>query len=297
MRFAAIAGWADSGDFDVDFMCEMLDVSRSGYYAWRGRFPSTRAVDDISLTAQIRRHFADALGNPGVRRIHAMLAAAGRVIGRRRVLRLMQAAGLAGRHPRATQRTTAPGDAAVAAPDLIERDFTAEQPNTRWCGDITYVKTWDGWAYLATVIDLHSRAVVGFAIADHMHTSLIIEALNMAIVHRAPPPGVIFHSDRGSQYTSAEFSQHCEVSGVRRSLGRTGICYDNAVAESFFATYKKELIHTRPWPDLKSLRRETFAWIEGYYNTRRRHSTLDYLTPAEYELGYRNITEIAALAA
>jgi len=297
VRFAAIAGWADSGEFDVDFMCEMLNVSRSGYYAWRGRSPSARAVDDISITAQIRAHFADALGNPGVRRIHAMLRAAGRVIGRRRVLRLMQAAGLAGRHPRAARRTTVAGVAPVSAPDLIGRDFTAEEANTRWCGDITYVKTWEEWAYVATVIDLHSRAVVGFAVADHMHTSLIVEALNMAIVHRAPPPGVIFHSDRGSQYTSGEFAQYCEANEIRRSRGRTGICYDNAVAESFFATYKKELVHTRPWPDVQTLRRETFAWIEGYYNTRRRHSTLDYLTPVEFELGYRTIHQIAALAA
>lgn len=306
MRFAAIADWADTDGYDVDFMCEMLEVSRSGFYAWKEREPSRRDVDDISLISQIKRLFADAMGNPGVRRIHAMLRAGGRVIGRRRVLRLgvppacggMQAAGLAGRHPLARTATTVAGQRPVAAPDLIARDFTAAQANTRWCGDITYVKTVDDdFCYLATVIDLHSRAVVGFAVADHMRTSLIIEALDTAITHRQPPPGVIFHSDRGSQYTSKDFDDYCTKHHVRRSLGRTGICYDNAVSESFFATYKKELIHARPWLDVKTLRRETFAWIEGYYNTRRRHSTLDYLTPAEYELGYRNITEIAVLAA
>jgi transposase InsO family protein len=185
-------------------------------------------------------------------------------------------------------------DAPVPAPDLIGRDFTAQAANQRWCGDITYVKTWDGWAYLATVIDLHSRAVVGWAIADHMRTELVIAALDMALTHRAPAAGVIFHSDRGSQYTSRTFAEYCTTHGIRRSLGKTGICYDNAVSESFFATYKKELIHTRPWPTMKHLEKETFDWIETYCNTQRRHSTLECLTPREYELGYRNISQIAA---
>lgn len=182
----------------------------------------------------------------------------------------------------------------VSAPDLLGRDFTAESPNEKWCGDITYIKTWQGWAYLAMVIDLHSRAVVGWAVDDHMRTSLVTEALDMAITHRKPPAGVIFHSDRGTQYVSAEFAQYCRENNVRRSLGRTGICYDNAVAESFFATYEKELIHIRPWTDLKALRKETFGWIEEYYNRTRRHSTLGYLTPTEYELGFRHIHELAA---
>lgn len=156
------------------------------------------------------------------------------------------------------------------------------------------MKTWTGWAYLATVIDLHSRRLIGWAIAEHMRTSLVIDALDMAITHRHPVGAVIFHSDRGSQYTSTEFADYCRAHQIRRSLGRTGICYDNAVAESFFATYKKELIHTRPWPSLKHLRKETFDWIETYYNRRRRHSTIGYLTLEEYELGYRHINQIAA---
>lgn len=158
----------------------------------------------------------------------------------------------------------------------------------------TYIKTWDGWAYVATVIDLHSRALIGWAADDHMRTSLITDALDMAIAHRRPPMGVIFHSDRGTQYTSQEFDRYCTEHNIRRSLGRTGICYDNAVSESFFATYKKELVHTRPWPSLKILKKETFSWIEEYYNKTRRHSTLGYLTPHEYELGYRSIHELAA---
>lgn len=194
----------------------------------------------------------------------------------------------------AWKRTTIPGDRPVPAPDLIGRQFTADRPNQKWCGDITYVKTWDGWAYLATVIDLHSRALVGWAIDNHMRTDLVTDALEMAITDRRPPAGVIFHSDRGTQYTSGQFNRYCKTNNIIRSLGKTGICYDNAVSESFFATYKKELIHTRPWPDLQRLRTETVDWIENYYNTTRRHSTLGYLTPAEYELGYRHINELAA---
>jgi putative transposase len=207
------------------------------------------------------------------------MAAAGHRLGLKRVWRLMRAAGLRGRHPKAWKRTTLAGDRPVSAPDLIGRRFTAQQPDQKWCGDVTYVKTWDGWAYLATVIDLHSRRVVGWAVADHMRTSLVTDALEMAIKRRRPPAGVVFHSDRGATYTSGEFDAYCQRNSIRRSLGRTGICYDNAVAESFFATYKKELIHTRPWLDVKDLTARTEDWIENYYNTTRRHSTLGYLTP------------------
>lgn len=206
----------------------------------------------------------------------------------------MQAAGLQGRHPKAWRRATVPGENPVAAPDLIGRAFHAEQANEKWCGDITYIKTWDGWAFLATVIDLHSRRVVGWAVADHMRTELVTQALQMALTHRRPAKGVIFHSDRGSQYTSSEFAVFCKRNGVRRSLGRTGICYDNAVAESFFATVKKELVHTRPWVNLSTLRKHLFSWIEEYYNRQRRHSTLGYLTPVEWENGHRSLEEIAA---
>ena len=294
MKFAAIADWAASDEFPVAFMCRQLGVSRSGYYAWLGAVPSQRATDDAALTTLIAILFRDGRGNLGVRRVRAGLAALGRQLSHKRVWRLMKAAGLRGRHPKAFKRTTVAGEYPVPAADLLTRDFTAEDPNTRWCGDITYVKTWDGWAYVATVIDLHSRAVVGWAIADNMRTDLVIAALDMAIARRRPPAGVIFHSDRGTQYTSEQFDRYCNKHKIRRSLGRTGICYDNAVAESFFATYKKELIHTRPWPTLKTLKKETFDWIETYYNTTRRHSTLEYLTPAEYELGYRHLNQLAA---
>lgn len=294
MIFAAIADWADSDAYPVTFMCDQLGVSTSGYYKWRSAPPSARVSDDERLSTLIRHHFGRLSGNPGVRRIHAELRATGERVSRKRVWRLMRAAGLQGRHPRPWRRTTVPGAHPVGAPDLIGRNFTAAAPNQRWCGDITYIRCWYGWAYLATVIDLHSRAVVGWAVDNHMRTSLVTDALEMAVTTRRPPNGVIFHSDRGTQYTSEEFAKYCKKRRIRRSLGRTGICYDNAVAESFFATYKKELIHTRPWPDLATLKKATFSWIEEYYNRTRRHSTLGYLTPAEYDLGLRHINQIAA---
>ncbi len=294
MIFAAIADWVDSDSYPVTFMCDQLGVSRSGYYKWRSRQPSAHESQDTDLTRLITLAFARLRGNPGVRRMHAELAVAGHRVSRKRVWRLMRVAGLQGRHPRAWKRTTVPGQRPTNAPDLIGRAFSAASVDEKWCGDITYIKTWDGWAYVATVIDLHSRAFVGWAVADHMRTSLVTDALDIAIAHRRPPKGVIFHSDRGTQYTSQDFDRYCKLHKIRRSLGKTGICYDNAVSESFFATYKKELIHTRPWPSLKTLTKETFNWIEEYYNRTRRHSTLGYLTPAEYELGYRNIHELAA---
>lgn len=294
MIFAAVADWADSEEYPVAFMCRELGVSRSGYYAWRTAGVSQRSTEDTMLIAIMKKLHADARGNPGVRRLRAGLAAAGHLLSHKRVHRLMRAAGLRGRHPKAWKRTTVHGEKPVTAPDRIGRAFTAERPNEKWCGDITYVKTWEGWAHVATVIDLHSRALVGYAVADHMRTSLITDALDMAIATRRPAAGTIFHSDRGTQYTSTEFDKYCRENDISRSLGKTGICYDNAVSESTFATYKKELIHTRPWPDLKTLTAATTDWIENYFNTIRRHSTLGYLTPREYELGYREISQLAA---
>lgn len=229
MKFAAIADWADSGCYSVSFMCAQLGVSRSGYYAWRSAAPSDRDRADDTLTSVMTELHHRARGNPGVRRLRAGLAAVGHSVSHKRVWRLMRAAVLRGRHPRAWKRTTIGGSDPVGAPDLIGREFTADRPNRRWCGDVTYVRTWDGWAYLATVIDLHSRAVVGYAVADHMRTELVTAAADMALAARRPPAGVVFHSDRGTQDTSGEFDRYCTAHNIRRSLGRTGICYDNAV--------------------------------------------------------------------
>ena len=294
MKFAAIADLAESKTYPVTFMCEQLGVSRSGFNAWRRRGASQRSRDDATLIAIMKTLHAEGRGNPGVRRLRAGLAASGHRVSHKRIHRLMQAADLRGRHPKAWKRTTTGAPDPVPAPDLVARRFTAEQPDQKWCGDITYVKTWDGWAYLATVIDLHSRKIIGWAVADHMRTALVTEALDMAVTTREPPPGVIFHSDRGAQYTSKAFDHYCRKHNIRRSLGSTGTCYDNAVSESFFATYKKELVHTRPWPTLQDLLDRTRDWIENYYNTIRRHSSLNYLTPQEYELGLRSLDQLAA---
>jgi transposase InsO family protein len=291
--FAAIADWADKDNFSVNFMCTQLGVSRSGYYKWRKQPKSERAVENELLTVLVTR-ISQECNRPGVRRMRAELRARGWRVGPVRLWRLMRNVGLLGRHPHRRKQTTRPGRKPVDAPDRIGRKFEAEHVNQKWCGDITYVKTWHGWAYLATVIDLCSRKLVGWAVADNMETPLVIAALKMALDTRKPPKGVIFHSDRGSVYTSHDFAEFCGKHGVLRSLGRTGSCFDNAVSESFNATYKKELIHTRPWPNVNTVRKETFTWVEEQYNKRRRHSYLDYLTIEEYELGYSCLDEIAA---
>nr|WP_245354476.1 IS3 family transposase [Brachybacterium sacelli] len=211
VKFAAIADWAEQKQFKIEFMCEQLGVSTSGYYAWRGRGESDRDRADRRLTRLITGLYEGLRGNPGVRRIHAELVAVGHRISRKRVWRLMRAAGLQGRHPKPWKRTTVPGEQPVPAPDLIGRDFSATGPDRKWCGDISYVKTWDGWAYLATVIDLYSRRVVGWAVADHMRTELVTDALTMALTHRRPTGGVIFHSDRGSQGEFNRWTQHHRV--------------------------------------------------------------------------------------
>lgn len=265
------------------FMCRMLGVSRQGFYQWRDRPPSQRQLDDAALTERIRKIHAGHGGRVGVRRVLDELRRAGVVCSHKRVHRLMRAAGLRGVHPRPYKRTTLPDRFDPRLADLVARDFSPPAPNLTWVGDVTYIRTWAGWAFCATVIDCYSRKVVGFALADHMRTGLIIDALRMAIIHRDPQPGVVFHSDRGAQYTSGEFRDFCRDNGVRPSVGRTGICYDNAVAESFFATLKKELIHTRPWPTIDKLRTAVFEYIESYYNRRRRHSAIGYDTPIEYE--------------
>ena len=221
MIFAAIADWADAKEYSVEFMCAELGVSTSGYYAWRTRPASARARADEALLRLIGVIFDRLKGNPGVRRIHAELAAQGHRVAPKRVWRLMKAAGLQGRHPRAWKKTTIHGQRPVPAPDLIGRDFTAKKRDQRWCGDITYIKSWDGWVYLATVIDLHSRRVVGWAVADHMRTELVTDALAMALRQRRPKGRVIFHSDRGTQGGFNWSSQHLDHGGVwwRRATG------------------------------------------------------------------------------
>jgi len=278
--------------------CALLKVSRSAYYAARATGPSQRARDDQDLTEAIAAAHDESAGTYGAPRIHAELAAQGRRHSRKRIARLMRADSRRGRTPKRWRTTTVPDPAATPPADLIRRDFatTSTAINTRWCGDITYIHTWEGWLYLATVIDLTSRRVVGWATADHLRTDLIDQALTNAVTTRRPPRGVIFHSDRGCQYTSRQHRRLARRHRVRLSVGRKGQCWDNAVAESFFATIKTELLDRRPWPTRASAHRAIFSWIEGWYNTRRRHSTLDYHSPAAYEAKLSNESQLHRVA-
>ncbi len=264
--------------------CALLKVSRSAYYAHRSG-PSARATEDIKLTEQITGIHARSQGTYGAPRVHAQLRQDGHRHGRKRIARLMRCAGVAGRAPKRFKRTTIADPAAARRADLIRRDFHADATaiNTRWCGDITYIRTDEGWLYLATVIDIASRRVVGWATADHLRTSLISQALRNAVFGRRPPRGVIFHADRGCQYTSTDYATLADDLGVTLSVGRTGVCWDNALAESFFATLKGELIDTRTWPSRAAVHHAIFEWIESWYNLHRLHSTLGYRSPAEYE--------------
>jgi transposase InsO family protein len=269
---------------NVKRACQLLEVSRSAYYAHRGG-PSVRARADAELTERIIEVHEGSGGSYGAPRVHAELRDQGRRHSRKRVARLMRAAGRRGRTPRRWRTTTIPDPAAPARADLVGRDFRTapHEINTRWCGDITYINTWEGWLYLATVIDLASRRVVGWATADHLRTDLVAQALTNAVTTRRPTAPVIFHSDRGCQYTSAQYTRLAEQLGVHLSVGRRRQCWDNAVAESFFATIKTELLDQRAWPTRARVHQAIFEWIEGWYNTRRRHSTLDYQSPAAYE--------------
>lgn len=293
VRFDFIAGHAARKSFPVDFMCGQLGVSRSGYDKWLNRKECHRDKEDRELTAIIRDRFKALRGNPGVRRMQAELASLGRRVSPKRVNRLMRAAGLSGRYPASTGRRAGGGEDALA-PDLIGRDFTATRVNEKWCGDVTEVKTLKGIVYLATVMDLYSRRIVGYAFSENNNTTLTIAALSNAHKNRGYPRGVIFHSDRGSNYTSNRFVEYCTKKRITRSLGKTGVCWDNAAAESFFATLKKELVHHVLWQGLAHFQRLVTDWIINYYNTLRRHSTINYLTPLEFELGYRHVDQLAA---
>jgi transposase InsO family protein len=269
---------------NVKRACELLKVSRAAYYAARGGQPSGRDREDAGLTLLITAEHKRSKGRYGAPRIHAELRRQGRRHSRKRIARLMRQAGLAGRAPRRWKKTTIPDPAAAARADAIRRDFTADasKVSQRWCGDITYLATWEGWLYLATVIDIASRRVVGFALADHLRTELVADALANAVAARDPAAGVIFHSDRGCQYTSAAFADLAGDCPVSLSVGRKGQCWDNAVAESFFASLKGELIDTRAWPTRAAACRAVVEYI-GWYNGTRLHSTLGYRSPADFE--------------
>jgi len=273
--------------YPVSFMCGMLGVSRAGYYAWLVREPSARALKDEELTALITGIGKENEGRYGIDRIHRELARRGHAHSPRRVRRLARAAGLACVHPRPYKATTVQDKARQRGlVDLVGRKFVPDARDQLWYGDITYIHTISGWAYMATVIDGYSRKVVGWSVARHMREELVLDAMKMAIRSRRPAAGeVVFHSDRGSQYTGTEFRGLCLANGIIPSVGHTGICYDNAAAESFNATLKKELIHLRVWAGMKAVKRAVFEYVEVYYNRKRIQKQLGYLTPFEYEYG------------
>jgi transposase InsO family protein len=272
-----------AGRRNVSRACALLKVSRAAFYAHLSG-PSQRERADTELTEQIRVVHDESKGRYGAPRVHAELRRRGRRHGRKRVARLMRVAGIRGRAPRRWRKTTIADPAAASRADRIRRDFAADASkiNARWCGDITYVGTWEGWLYLATVIDIASRRVVGYAIAGHLRTELVADALANAVATRNPQPGVIFHSDRGCQYTSAEFASLAGDCQVSLSVGRTGQCWDNALSESFFASIKGELLDLQAWPNRAMARRAIVGYI-AWYNGTRLHSTLGYRSPAEFE--------------
>jgi putative transposase len=275
---------AEKARTPVSLACRWLGVSRSGYYEWATRAPSQRALTDAWLTERIRAIHEAHRGVYGAPRIHADLRLAHGVrVSRKRVERLMRQAGISGLVRRKRGRTTIRVPGVRVADDLVERQFRPAAPNALWIADVTYLRTWEGWLYLAAVQDAYSRRIVGWSMADHMRSELVVDALEMAVARRRPAPGLIHHSDQGSQYVSLAFGQAARDAGIARSMGSKGDCYDNAVAESFFATLKKELVRRRSWPSRRELTSEVFEYIEAFYNRTRRHSTLGYLSPADYE--------------
>ena len=270
--------------FDIVVMCRVLGVGRSGYYAWRGRPESVRSREDRRLVTNIKVIHGTSKRAYGSRRIHGELRNRGFQCGHNRVARLMREHGIRAKQARKFRPTTNSNHSLPVAPNLLDRDFTASTPNQKWVADITYVPTQEGWLYLGAVVDLKSRLVVGHSMQERMTSSLVIDALQMALRRRRPPPGLLLHSDRGSQYASGAYQDLLIRHHVVCSMSRRGNCYDNAPMESFFATLKKELVHHQTYTSRAEARREILDYIESFYNSRRLHSSLGYLSPAAYEL-------------
>lgn len=287
-RFIAV----EKAHHSVVLLCRVLGVAKSAFYAWQHQQLSAHAQADERLTDQIRTIHDESRCTYGAPRVHAELRKRGNRVAGKRVARLMRAAKLIGRCPRRFRKTTIP-DPTAQIPDLVERQFRPAVPDAVWVADITYVRTWEGWLYLAVILDAFSRRVVGWALADHLRTELASAALRMALGSRRPRPGLIHHSDRGAQYTSAAYGDVLAAHGARQSVGNPGTCWDNAVAEAFFATLKKELLYRHAWPTHQAARASIVDFIEAFYNRVRLHSTLDYRTPLTCEEDYYQLTAAA----
>jgi putative transposase len=273
---------ANEATYPIATMCRVLGVSTSGYYKWRKHEPSQRERDDARLLVEIRAIHAKSDETYGVPRVHPELASKGIRVGPKRVARLMKAAGIQGVSRRKRPQTTVRQPKKRPAPDLVQRDFSADGPDKLWVADITYVSTWAGFLYLAVVIDVWSRRVIGWKMANHLRTELVLDALEMAIQQRRPVD-VIHHSDQGSQYTSIAFGNRCRDTGIRPSMGSVGDCFDNALCESFFASLECELLDRYTFRSHQEARQAVFRYIEGWYNTQRRHSAIGYESPIDYE--------------
>jgi putative transposase len=275
---------AEKANYPISLLCRVLRVSRSGYYDWKDRPPSKKAREDATLTEKIREVHDRSRGIYGYPRVHAELRALGVCCSRKRVARLMRKNGLTGYIRGRKKRTTRHDPCATPAPDLLKRDFAVAAPDKVWTADITYVHTQEGFLYLAFILDVYSRRVVGWSMATHLRTELVVDALEMALWRRKPDAGLIHHTDRGAQYTALSFGKRLEEAGIVPSMGRAGSALDNAISESFVASLKTELLHRRHrFLTREAARTAVFDYIEGFYNRVRRHSSLGYLSPADYE--------------
>jgi len=282
---------AEKSNFTISRMARLLDVSRSGFYAWINRVPSKRVVRQERIEAKVAWFHGESDEVSGSPKILADLREDGEIISRKTVAKTMRKLGLVGICPKKWKTTTITDHADAYPADAAKQTWDTGTLNTVWVGDITYLRTWEGWLYLATVIDAHSRRVIGWAIAEHMRTDLVEDALRMAITLRGElPEKVVFHTDRGTQYTSAQITKFASQNGITRSMGLTGICWDNAMAESFFATLKTEFYYRRVWPTKARAKLEVGAWIEDRYNRRRRHSAIGQISPVAFEMQYSNQT-------
>ncbi|MFM7447035.1 MAG: IS3 family transposase [Leptolyngbyaceae cyanobacterium] len=278
---------AEKANFPVALMCEVLEVSRSGYYAWSKRPPATRTQENQQLKEQIKEIHQKSRNSYGAPRIHAALKQEGFEVGRHRVARLMSKLGICVQPKRKFKTTTDSNHSFPTAENVLNRNFTTQEPDQAWVADITYIPTQQGWLYLAVVIDLFSRRVVGWSMADHMRVELVLNALEAALGHRVPATsGLLFHSDRGSQYASSNYRAALQKAGIGCSMSRKGNCWDNAVAESFFGTLKTELIKSRVFDTTEKAKSTIVEWIEVFYNRERLHSTLHYLPPVQFEEQY-----------
>jgi putative transposase len=283
VKFAFIA--VEKATFPVGLLCRTLGVSRAGFYAWQGRPPAARSVADDRLGLEVAAIHAESRQRYGSPRIHAELGARGCRTSRKRVARLMRQRGLVARRRRRFRVTTTDSRHEFpVAPNLLARQFEQPAPDVAWVTDITYIPTGDGWLYLAVILDLCSRFAVGWAMSAHITRELTLEALGMALARRRPAPGLLHHSDRGSQYASGDYQKALEGQGIVCSMSGRGDCWDNAVAESFFATLKVELVYDAEWDTRAEARAALFEYIEGFYNGQRRHSTLGYLSPRAFEM-------------